>query len=386
MSFIRVNDIFDELFAENKRLLNELLFSNKCLNVLIEIKYNFNSIIDELKTNLNENQLKTIEDLEKRYQTIESEKQQIFGNNCENNCKTSNQCFESQNIGFNDNLIKSESIDVNSDESTDNSLITNTQWFESIKNGLNNKLKTTINKNNSLNESMETNNKLIKSESIDVMSDESNSSKVKNKRKQSQKSHNLLNENFKINSNDLPVIKSEFTDNISDEKNSINSLTQNDDKIVDNRRQINSYYKCFECDYKNCFKRFRKELTLKYHKSTHFNNNQYVCDEINCNFKTNVWKNLKSHKEITHKNERRYICDFNGCNKAFKINSNLTTHKKSHSNDRPFECDFDGCNKAFKSEFILRTHIKFVHNRSSLPLHNCPIDSCNKSFKIKGKV
>ena len=26
MSFIRVNDIFDELFTENKRLLNELLF------------------------------------------------------------------------------------------------------------------------------------------------------------------------------------------------------------------------------------------------------------------------------------------------------------------------------------------------------------------------
>ena len=27
---IKVNDIFDELFAENKRLLNELLFSQKC--------------------------------------------------------------------------------------------------------------------------------------------------------------------------------------------------------------------------------------------------------------------------------------------------------------------------------------------------------------------
>ena len=101
MSFIRVNDIFDELFAENKRLLNELLFSNKCLNVLIEIKNNFNSIINELKIYLNENQLKTIEDLEMNTKSIESEKQQIFGNNCENNCKTSNQCFESQNIGSN---------------------------------------------------------------------------------------------------------------------------------------------------------------------------------------------------------------------------------------------------------------------------------------------
>ena len=63
MSFIKVNDIFDELIAENKRLLNQLLFSNKCLNVLIEIKTNFNSIINELKTNLSSNQLKTIEKL-----------------------------------------------------------------------------------------------------------------------------------------------------------------------------------------------------------------------------------------------------------------------------------------------------------------------------------
>ena len=36
--YVLVNDIFDDLFNENKRLLNELLFANKCIEVLNEIK------------------------------------------------------------------------------------------------------------------------------------------------------------------------------------------------------------------------------------------------------------------------------------------------------------------------------------------------------------
>ena len=38
MSYILVNDIFDEILNENNRLLNELLFADKCIKVLKEIK------------------------------------------------------------------------------------------------------------------------------------------------------------------------------------------------------------------------------------------------------------------------------------------------------------------------------------------------------------
>ena len=193
MSFIRVNDIFDELFAENKRLLNELLFSNKCLNVLIEIKYNFNSIIDELKTNLNENQLKTIEDLEKRYQTIESEKQLFFGNKCENNCKTSNQCFESQNIGSN------------------------------------NKRKT---RSNSLKEKPNTNENI---KQLIVMN------KIKNKIFIKEE---INGKNSLIETNDNSM-ESELTDDISeDESNSMNSWTQNDNQLSDDSMTDQNLKKC----------------------------------------------------------------------------------------------------------------------------------------------
>ena len=48
MPFIRVNDIFDELLAENQRLLKEIKFSKKLINVLNkylnEFNFNYKSI------------------------------------------------------------------------------------------------------------------------------------------------------------------------------------------------------------------------------------------------------------------------------------------------------------------------------------------------------
>ena len=41
---IKVNDIFDELSEENKRLNEELIFTNNCLNVLNRFKALFNKI------------------------------------------------------------------------------------------------------------------------------------------------------------------------------------------------------------------------------------------------------------------------------------------------------------------------------------------------------
>ena len=55
MSCILVEDIFDELKHENKRLFDELLFSNKCLNKLIEFKINFDLHSKQFKSSLDSN-------------------------------------------------------------------------------------------------------------------------------------------------------------------------------------------------------------------------------------------------------------------------------------------------------------------------------------------
>ena len=66
--YVLVNDIFDELFNENKRLLNELLFADKCIKVLNKIKTFLDLNSNEIKVNLVSKQLKVFNDL---LQTIE---------------------------------------------------------------------------------------------------------------------------------------------------------------------------------------------------------------------------------------------------------------------------------------------------------------------------
>ena len=72
MSDILVNDIFDELIDENKRLLNALLFSNKCINLFIEFKSFIDSISTKLKPILISNELIKYNELCNKYEVFGS--------------------------------------------------------------------------------------------------------------------------------------------------------------------------------------------------------------------------------------------------------------------------------------------------------------------------
>src|SRR5882757_3448721 len=56
MAKIEINDILEELMNENKRLVNDLLFANKCINVLLQFK-RYLLQIHSIETN---NELNTI--------------------------------------------------------------------------------------------------------------------------------------------------------------------------------------------------------------------------------------------------------------------------------------------------------------------------------------
>ena len=60
---IVVNDLFDELSEENKRLFNELLFANKCLNKLQEFKYSFYLYSNKIRQSLESNEWQILEKL-----------------------------------------------------------------------------------------------------------------------------------------------------------------------------------------------------------------------------------------------------------------------------------------------------------------------------------
>ena len=61
MSYIEVNDIFDDLKQENKRLLKQLLFAEKCLKCLTEFKSFLDLIFNKFNNNLENNDISELQ-------------------------------------------------------------------------------------------------------------------------------------------------------------------------------------------------------------------------------------------------------------------------------------------------------------------------------------
>ena len=76
MSYIEIRDIFDDLREENRRLLNELLFADKCLKCLTEFKLFLDLIFNKINNNLENNDILKYKQLRSRYEDI------MKGENC----------------------------------------------------------------------------------------------------------------------------------------------------------------------------------------------------------------------------------------------------------------------------------------------------------------
>ena len=73
-SQIVVNDVFDELKEENKRITNKLLFADKFLKVLIEFKCFVELNSNQFKLNLEENNKQLFEELCEKVKQVLDEK------------------------------------------------------------------------------------------------------------------------------------------------------------------------------------------------------------------------------------------------------------------------------------------------------------------------
>ena len=112
----------------------------------------------------------------------------------------------------------------------------------------------------------------------------------------------------------------------------------------------------FKCDFDNCSKKFKNEFNLELHKTIHFNDNKYVCNEMNSDYKTITSSQLETNKQFKHSDEKSFKCNSNGCNKSYKHLSSLKQHKS------------------------------YAHNRTQRVQHKCPIESCNKFYLKKSNL
>ena len=109
-SSIVVNDVLEELSEENNRLLNELLFANKCLKVLSQFKTFIDLISKKLIQSLDKNQCKiyhslnenvsqVMNEMKNNFKSIETNEE--FGDNLE----TNNENYENQGLDSKEDFI-----------------------------------------------------------------------------------------------------------------------------------------------------------------------------------------------------------------------------------------------------------------------------------------
>ena len=78
MSSADMEEGFDEFSEATKDTFNEILFTNKCLKVLIEFKSFVDSIFDKIKHNLEENDFSKYKELNDKVNEV-YEDQQYYG-------------------------------------------------------------------------------------------------------------------------------------------------------------------------------------------------------------------------------------------------------------------------------------------------------------------
>ncbi|XP_059051378.1 zinc finger protein 182-like [Achroia grisella] len=135
-----------------------------------------------------------------------------------------------------------------------------------------------------------------------------------------------------------------------------------------------------ECDI--CSKKFRTDILLQTHKSTHVykkDENAY-CTECDIQFKTvNIYRvHLRTSLKHVSKQDFRFPCS--QCNSRFPTSSYLRAHMRhSHNLGKKYPCTM--CDRVFKRNRLLQIHISIKHEGKPRKKVGC--HTCNKEFTSK---
>ena len=132
-----------------------------------------------------------------------------------------------------------------------------------------------------------------------------------------------------------------------------------------------------ECSY--CLKTYSGATELDIHIRMVHLGKKYECDEKNCGKKYSCMKVLQNHKIASHGNEV-HCCEF--CDKKYPSIKSLKYHIIRYHNDSRNEFDCNKCEKKFFSIQGLDYHVKAVHEEN---VFHC--ETCGKKFSVfKNKI
>ena len=366
MSSILINDIFEELSEENKRLLNELMFANKCLNVLIRFKTFIDFIFNKIETNLDSNNCQKFKELRKEVEDIFEEKEKI-----------TNQNIKEENQSKQTLPLKSTTSALNSSE----------RFEKTSKNSLNEMILP-----NDIN-SKESEDFVDNYESIFDSNDSTEEESFKSVKSVKIKETFDLKKRFVCESvgcgkayTTSDRMKRHFRTHFLEEslKCEIKGCEYRTWERIDFTNHMNVHkgirpHVCTDCD-----KSFTTRKYLKIHiKNIHSVSEEWVICQI-CDKQFKNKKFLNSHQKAVHNNHKKLVCDHPNCGFRASFNSEMNSHKKrKHSIIRPFICDFKDCAKDFKTQADLNYHAKLHYLER---IHKCPNEGCGKAFKTNKEL
>ena len=419
MSSIELNDCFNEMKAKNERLENELIFANKCLNVLNKIRVNLNEILSfQTKPKqliLNEKYILKFKELDEEYNNILAEKE------TESSVKEEiNTLFESSKQSVNNNKKISLSLK--------NAIIFNkiSQQIESSVISSSTPSLTTTNTSGTKVISMKLNHRNYSKISTDAIQQFSGGDALPvlqqsdlSEGQQSSKSIPIkvvvLKPNQTIFGLKPPLIPTTamLQRVVANRDNTpfgqiFNYQTPRAQPNVERSGSISSsnvykpeliydrlYYKCilYECN-----KEFEIPSELHRHQlESHKDVNRdlmkecelfkkcFKCEYDLCGKVFDQKLVIKQHITSAHMNELNFKCDFPDCGKMFKLKKRLSVHKRSaHVVGLNYECDHPGCDKRYKTKVVLSNHKKTVHSNG--PIFKCEHKGCTYSSKIKFNI
>uniref|UniRef100_A0A0B7BIX3 BTB domain-containing protein n=1 Tax=Arion vulgaris TaxID=1028688 RepID=A0A0B7BIX3_9EUPU len=111
-------------------------------------------------------------------------------------------------------------------------------------------------------------------------------------------------------------------------------------------------------------------------KKSHFPGPPFCCDEEKCDYNTDKFPELISHRQ-QHHDQRPFVCDI--CLTAFRSKNNLYQHIKIHSDEKRFQCP--ECSRFFKLKITLDQHMV---THSDLRPYLC--DLCGFSTKFQSHL
>ena len=437
MSSIKVNDVFEELSEENKRLLNELMFANKCLNILITYKTFIDFISDKFKNNLDLNECQKFEKLNKDIDEVLKERNQLIRRK---------QITRNENLSPNtiiiitSNLIRPEVVN-----NISNKTINRREDGLQSEDNINKILLKNSNESKSLNKTSET-----------VVNDNQNNIKLEDLSNDGSQyhemdtnyppPHDVIDHNTNDNLSNIELKESDSkktTQNSSNKTKMKSKLSdkktdkQKSDKIKPKKKEIRGKIVCphndcntkmnfeylpthvktshwespFVCCIDNCNQKFDTYLDYKQHLLTHPSFAQqleiklvgpmkeYSCKECGqefigfpnymkhmnshpsvchiCNKEYRTQKHLKDHMNRLHVEVGTFNCDYEGCHMTFETKSNMRQHRlRVHRMTKRFKCEDNDCNKMFKQRYEASVHYKKVHSNEPKTLQ-CSWPGCD---------